>query len=489
MKKLLGTVIAFALLVSPGLGSAEILKNLKVGGNLDLQTVSGRNITDMNTVRNDRIGTAMTRLMVDMSWDMLDDVHALVTLRKNDRAWGDDGKGGQGAGSNQTISGAAAANPDLLGNTYIQQAAVKIDKVFGGVDMSFGRQYFGEKGDLVMYFGPTDDFGLNVTAVDSFVANYSNDMVDITGMAGVADNNNNIGALGNNDVNIHGTELWLKGLPLKTGAYVWRKVTHNTQNNVATVAAPNDVLWVYGLKLRGDAAGAFFQADAAFNGGKYAKLNAAPAATTVGPNEGTYIGKAFLAKAGYKAEIPNLGGIMPWANFGWGSGESDTGTNTQDEFQSIRTDYRPGIINRRFNTGSCQDLTFWVPATNTMASASTSGLGNRVLWGAGINFTPAALEKFTIGGEIWDYRFQRTDASQFGAAGTWTAARGNKHIGTEWGFTATWKHSENVVLDAGYAGFQPGGYIQNIVYSSSNGGGNAHADPVRVAFADIGIKF
>ncbi|MDE2291520.1 MAG: hypothetical protein KGL53_05505, partial [Elusimicrobia bacterium] len=70
MRKLLATTLAAGLLV-PAVANAEILRNLKVDGSLDVQAVSGRNVTDFttrgdvvgapSTTGQDRIGTTATR--------------------------------------------------------------------------------------------------------------------------------------------------------------------------------------------------------------------------------------------------------------------------------------------------------------------------------------------------------------------------------------------------------------------------------------------
>src|SRR5688572_3494294 len=98
MKKLLGAALAAALVLPSGPASAEILKNLNVSGNLDIQANSGRNVMDFQTTADDRIGDTLSRVLLNAGWDLLDDVHANVTLRKNDRPWGSIGgpaSGGQ----------------------------------------------------------------------------------------------------------------------------------------------------------------------------------------------------------------------------------------------------------------------------------------------------------------------------------------------------------------------------------------------------------
>lgn len=82
MKKLLGTVLAAALLLPPGLGYAEVLKNLSLSGNIDVQSVATRNVRDFRSQDLDKIGPAAGRVLLNADWDMLDDVHATLTAGK-----------------------------------------------------------------------------------------------------------------------------------------------------------------------------------------------------------------------------------------------------------------------------------------------------------------------------------------------------------------------------------------------------------------------
>ena len=139
--------------VLPAVANAELLKNLKVGGQLDVQTTAARNVLDFatrpNTVagntplaaNNDRIGHAMTRVMLKMDWDLLDDVHSRVTLVKGAAATTAAGQArdyGQNAEDLNTIQT----------NTLLQEAFVKVVKLFGFADFTLGRQFYGEPGDL-----------------------------------------------------------------------------------------------------------------------------------------------------------------------------------------------------------------------------------------------------------------------------------------------------------------------------------------------------
>jgi len=122
MKKLLGTTLALAMFIPAG-ANAELLKNFKVSGNLDIQTTSARNVTDFvtrptgansspaNGVNHDRIGHATTRVIVKLDWDILDDVHSRVTLVK----------GAQSAVGNARVYGDArvSGNAQVYGNAWV----------------------------------------------------------------------------------------------------------------------------------------------------------------------------------------------------------------------------------------------------------------------------------------------------------------------------------------------------------------------------------
>jgi hypothetical protein len=503
MKKLLSAAIVSALLIPVGPANAEILKNLKVGGQLDIQANSGRNITDFATRQdgrfptagssnNDRISDAATRLMLDLSWDLLDDVHANVSLVKNDRAWGTAGGAGQGGANIVNATGAQAQSIGAGGiqaNTFVQQANVKIDKVFGHVDTTLGRQYYGDMGDLIIYYGPKNNYGLTVEAIDAARFDAANDKVTFTGLVGKIAGSG-IGTTGNGDVDVHGFDLGIKNLPVKTDAFIWRRVIHGAgalgraPSNTTASTGLNDNLWVLGVKLHGEAMGGWANATIAANAGQDRTTLAGGGCGSRGclANTSSYSGKALLVDVGWKAEVANVGGFTPWGNFGWGSGRGSNIENKNEGFTSIASDYRPGIINGRFNTASMLDMT-----TGNGNSVSSNGLNNRVIWGLGLKFKPAMAEKLTINPQIWDYRLQRnTLAATGGTAGV--APAGNKHIGTEIGITFDWKHSDNVNFGVGAASFQPGGFIIEDNRSVA-GVNNRPVNPATLAFADATIRW
>lgn len=473
MKKILGTTLAAALLI-PGPANAEILKNLKVNGQLDVQANSARNVTDFHTrdaANNDRVGDTLTRVMADAKWDLLDDVHATVTLRKNDRTWGQTvgGNGGAAQTTNNAAGSQAVGAGGIQAATYIDQANFSIDKLFGHVDATVGRQWYGDQGDLILYYGTKDNYGLTTQAIDAFRAEMSNDWMAFSGLAGTVIGNT-LGS-GKNNVHLRGADILWKSLPVKLHTYMWNALSQ-AGGTLGADAGKNDNLYVYGLKMRGEAMGGWLSVDLAQNAGE-CRLAAGPGGCSA-VTSANYSGRAFLLDLGYNAEMSGVGALTPWLNFGWGSGRGDSLSATNDQFVGINTDYRPGIINRHFD-GTVLGLT-----DSGATSVNTIGLSNRVVWGAGLNVTPAAWEKLTAGVQMWDYRLQRNTSNN----AVTTNSRGNKHIGTEFGITADWKHSENVKASAGYARFHTGGFIKE--KNKTAGVGDS---PATFVFGDISVKF
>ena len=504
MKKLMGAVLASALMFPVGsANAAELLKNLKVSGSLDWQFNSGRNITDFSNDTNDRISNAGMRTMLHGDWDVLDDVHANVTLRKNDTQWGSGASGGQGAGTSQSVTAAGG----VLGNTYFDRANVTIDKLMGHFDTTVGRQWYGRPGDLIWYVGPRDTQNQDVQSIDAVRVKTDNDWMTFDGVAGVMAGSVIGSGATTATVDAHtlirGFEIGWKGLPVKVKTYVWNRVMQATnaggvQPTAASPGGKNDNLYVYGVKFRGEAAGGWFNLDLAKNAGECrdeARSGALAGSTfcNAGSGASNYTGHAALLELGFNGDMANVGGIAPWASFGWGSGRSDSRTRTNDTFQAIGSDWRPGLINRRFNTAgtSSSDVLSYRTVAGAATNVHTNGLSNRVVWGLGTNFTPAALDQLTAGVQLWDFRLQRNDGATT-VAGTSDPAlgvqgtTGNKHIGTELDLTANWRHSENVSLSAGWARFWTGGAIKELNRTGTTPRGDS---PATFVHTDISIKF
>ncbi|MDE2512011.1 MAG: hypothetical protein KGL74_12885 [Elusimicrobia bacterium] len=444
MKKLLGSTLALAMLVPVG-ANAELLKNFKASGSLEVDAVSANNVKDFSTKAYDHLDTVQTRLMVHGDWDLLDDVHAHVSLTKNDRAYGT---------AHQSVNGAAGTS--VLENTFVDESYIKIDKLFGGLDTTLGRQFYGEAGDLVIYYGPKYNlYGLPVTALDGARFDWNGEKVGVTVLASKV-TGHAAGTIDAGDVNLMGLDLHAKPMDnVSGGAYVYNKTTVNS--NATNGVLGNDRLYVAGLKGKVTMGGAWLKGEFAKDFGQNRTLIGGnyPYATAL-----NYTGWAAKLNGGVKVDLDNLGALTGWGEAGVGSG----GATSNRNFQAIAGDYRPGGIYGRFGTGASAAL------GSTSGAVDTNTLSNRVIFGAGVKATPAMLSKLTAGLSYWNYRAQSVAPSP----------NGNTGIGSEYDLDLSWAHSENVTVSAGVGSFQPGRLIRDAV---------AAVNPATLCYTDFSVKF
>ncbi len=460
MKKLLGTTLALAMFVPAG-ANAELLKNFKVSGSLDIQTTSARNVTDFVTrpasggspANNDRIGHAATRVVLKMDADLLDDVHSRVTLVK-----GAEG----GAGSARVYGAGAQTVQGIQDTTVVQEANVKIDKLMGLLDVTAGRQFYGEEGDLIIYYGPRDAYGLRVDALDIFRADWNGEHMSVTGIAGKT-SDTVVTGLGNAATDLRGVVAWCKNHEMvKPSVYIYNRVTHAT-GGLGSSTGKNTNLWVAGIKAKIATGGLSSSVELAKNFGEDRVTFA---------DSTNFKGYAFQAKAAYALDVNNVGMVKPWGEFGLGTGDSNFAFAGNNTFQSINTDYRPGGIYGRFDNGAA----IAVGSGVTGFTAASNGLSNRVIWGFGVKTNPAAVKQLTAGLAFYRYAYHRVAPNAFGN-------KTSRNIGSEINVTGEWKHSENVSIDVTAGTFQPGALIRDLK------GANAAVNPAVMLAADVKIKF
>jgi len=479
MKKLLGMTLALAMFVPAG-ANAELLKNFKVSGNLDIQTTSARNVRDFVTradtfpanpatqatgENNDRLGHANTRVIVKMDWDLLDDVHSRVTLVKG--AWNNDSNAGA-----RSYGQASQSVQTLIDKTFIEEANVKIDKVMDLLDLTAGRQFYGEEGDLIVYYGPRDNYGLRVDALDAFRADWNGEHMSVTGIAGKT-LDSNVTTVENTTAvvaaDLRGVVVSCKMHEMiKPSLYIYNAVQHAV-GSLGSVLGKNTNLWVAGVKAKFTAGGLTASAELAKNFGED---------RTTAQNS-NFKGYAVLGKAAFKLDLQDLGAITPWGEFGWGTGDSNGVYAGNRTFQAINTDYRPGGIYGRFDNGSAVPLG---GAVGTFG-ASSNGLANRLITGLGVKVTPAAVAKLTVGAAYWKYAFDRLADNGTTPAQSALPSRNSRNIGSEFDVTAEWKHSENVSFKGMAGSFLPGTYVKDVKAAG------AGLNPVVMLSGDVSIKF
>ncbi len=429
MKHLSSLILSLALAVTVSLpGRAELLKNFKTDGSIQVRSFGIDNETDRSGAADDYRSESRTRILVGGSFDLLDDVHARVVLRKNNRLHG------------QAVENANSVQTALA----LDNANVKIDKVFNHVDLTIGRQFIGDPNSLVLQFNPNNDDVLSVGSIDAFRADTSiGDLATIMAVFGKTNEGTATSATApsgptnsNNDTDVFGAEIGTDRVVPKgnlAAYYFTRKIK-------GAGATGNDTLNVYGARLHGDVlAGLSYEAEGIANGGRNHSL----------ANQPGYDGSAYFIglKFGHTlGEMP----LRARAEYGRGS----------DNFRAIAPGRRFGIIWGQHSAGS---------GPSTLNSVNGPGLSNLKVFDAAVGIT---CPKTKVGLDLAWYRFQY-DAN-LGNVGT--------SAGTEYDLVLSYPHSDNVSFEVSAATFQVGDAIDNI------DGGGARSPVTRLG-ADVKIKF
>ncbi|MCX7641912.1 MAG: hypothetical protein N2Z20_04680, partial [Elusimicrobiales bacterium] len=211
MKKILSLVAAAAMLSS--VASAEVLKNFKYDGSVEINAYSVNN-ADFNKDLDDNDNETRTRVILNMGFDLNEDVRAEITAIKNNRVWNNT--------SESAITGA-------LDSFNFDQAYLNLKGVLG-MDHKVGRQFYGKPEDLVIYFGPKYwpyDNLLSADAIDAWVGNYKYNDYEFTAILG----KEKLGTSGNDDIDIKGIDAKTKINDYNLNAYYYEEIDRNTTPN------------------------------------------------------------------------------------------------------------------------------------------------------------------------------------------------------------------------------------------------------------------
>ncbi|MDT8286928.1 MAG: hypothetical protein RQ748_07455, partial [Elusimicrobiales bacterium] len=81
MKKVIAILALLAL--TGNIASAELLKNFKYDGKIEVNGYTSKNNTDGNSDTDDTTSDVDTRVQIDMGFDLNDDADAVVSIVKN----------------------------------------------------------------------------------------------------------------------------------------------------------------------------------------------------------------------------------------------------------------------------------------------------------------------------------------------------------------------------------------------------------------------
>lgn len=391
MKKAIGIL---ALLVFAGnIASAELLKNFKATGQIEVNAYNTNN-ADFNKNANDKTGKADTRVQINAGFDLNEDVSAVVSAVKCNQQYG-------------RTNGENAVN-GALDNFTFEQAYLNLKGVFG-LDHKLGRQYYGEAGDMIVYYGPamwpyTSPITLANPAIDGWTSAYTYGNWDF---GAIVANQLQGNANGRQNIAVHGVTAMTKVIDISLKGYVYQKNDNNTS------AGSNDYLNVFGLK------------------GKYAipmvkNLNvAAEFAMNTGKmtNGGLkHKGMAYKLNADYGMDL--LGKLGFNAEYYFASGDGNGTDKGDSTFRTINGDFRPGVM-----------------MGGGFVAANGASTGSSMI-AAGANWSPEMVSKLNIAVKYYNFSAdqKRTNAE--------------KHLGNEYDLVATWTHSENVAVKGYAAMFQ-----------------------------------
>jgi hypothetical protein len=395
MKKVIGMLAVVALANS--MASAELLKNFKADGNVEVNAYSVNN-KDFNKDASDKTANTDTRVMLNMGFDLNEDVNAVVSAVKLNRQYG--------TGHENT--------DNLTANVFFEQAYLNLKNVFG-IDHKLGRQYYGNAGDMVIYYGPatmpyTAKFTPSISAIDGWTGWYKFNVLnrDWNVNAIIAKENNGGTTYPSKDINVTGVNVKTNVDRWNLNAYYYQKVDQKT-------AAKTNYLDVAGARANWEC---MFVKN--LNIGAEYDMN-------MGTNRNTatdYKGYAYKANVDYSMDL--AGKLAFNGEYAVWSGDKNLADKDNKKFQAINGDYRPGII----------------MGGGFVGAAGTAGTGSTT-YNVGANWTPEKLNKLNFGAKY--YNFSTTEKN--------TAA--DKHLGNEVDVMATWTHSASVSVSGYYAMFSP----------------------------------
>jgi hypothetical protein len=395
MKKVIGMLAVVALANS--MASAELLKNFKADGNIEVNAYNTNNM-DFDKTTSDAKSFVDTRLMLNTGFDLNEDVNAVVSVVKNDRQYG------SGA---QNVTGANG----ILDLVQFEQAYLNLKGVIG-MDHKVGRQYYGNAGDMVIYYGPKMQPYISkmpVTAIDGWTGWYKNGNWDVNAIVAKEKQGATTTTRGLDDTNISGVNVKTKISRWNLNAYAYQKSdkasTKIDQLNLVGVKGNWECMFVKNLNI-----GVEYDQDMGFS------------TTTVNHK---YEGYAFKANVDYSMDLK--GKLAFAGEYVLQSGDGNANGHSDLAFHSISGDYRPGII-------------FGGQWLNGAGFYTGSGLNT---YNLGANWTPDMLNKLNLAITYYDFSADKK------------LANSDKHLGYEGDVVATWTHSASVSVNGYYAMFKP----------------------------------
>lgn len=423
---MLGLALALAISSSAIAANAEILKNLKTKGEINVLGVMDQNVTDMRTDNHDDFRHTRAMINYGVMFDLLDDLHANITLIKCNRYYG------QAAEDLNTIQS----------NVFVHEANIQLDKVAENFNVKIGRQFYGNHDDIVIYYGPTLVLqeGYNATSLDAVRVDLVNSEKHDAHLIYAKVNSGVVGPTDNGTSLVGIRDDYKMSEDLTLGGYIYNRRIGNPVYNMH-----GESLYVVGVKANGKVGSFGYAVEVVGNAGL--------ATQTAGETPG-YKGYAYTGKVNYKIES-EFGGFNPRAMYAYGSGDNQ-GLNSAGSknmtFQPINADFHPGLIFGMADLAG-SDFGSGVGAGLDGTYYNQGSLANLTVLNIGLDYMPKFSEKLTFVLDFYNFKINQDTVGTVG---------NNKTIGSEIDLCANYKFAENVTLGIAGGRFMPGNMIKTL---------------------------
>jgi len=395
MKKFFGLMIAAMFSLSSFVSAESVLDGLKLSGEITVNKTSVNNEATLSSDGDDYRSESTVRTMINIDGEVADGVKGRVVLTKNDQKFGDAGN------TDQSLTG-------VQGAVNVSNAYIQVEKLFDLVDLKVGRMFYGDKGNLAVYYGPGYDYGLGITAIDGYLATAEISGINVKYLdakvleagAPATDNDND-----------------LQGLVLTPQSKIADMIAgefyyYKSVNGAGGSTHDQDTLLIYGVKANAEVSGVNVKAEYAMNGGT----------DETGATDDDYAGSAMVLGASMK-----VSGLNVRAEIAQGTGDKASTADKDEDF------------------ASAGDLSYGEVWGNSPAGPFAVG-------GAGIQ----DLNVMNIGVD-YDVNDKVSSSADYLIFTENEAAAGTKDdIGSEIDLKATYTHSESVSLDLVVARFMSG---------------------------------
>lgn len=393
-------------------GIAYCVPAVNISGSLETLGILSSNVSTMSRQNSSSWRNAQNRLTLNLDLGLYNDVAVNFSFVKNSRYWGDN----------------ADSLSDISEGVRLQQAYIDISEISDSFHLKVGRQFYGEEGSYLIYFGPKRLYdGLPVTSLDAAVVIYTNEYAGKTIMMEML-----YGKTQENDLESDiDTSVW--GFKTILDLYEGFKPVlgvYNLRHGEGRFNNEGRNLWAFNLAVSGSAGYLHYNFDGTLNSGSSALRTDLPKVK--------HRGYAFRAGLSLPFTLGEIS-FTPRMGIDYGSGDKD-GSSGKKRFVPVNGDYRAGYI--------FSDPNIFYEIGGQLA--------NLMVIKGGIS--AAINQKISFSADYYSYRLNELISD---------AHNGHRFLGHEFNITATYKHSPSVSFGLFYARFMPGSAVKFVNENNS----------------------